>query len=302
MNDAYSKAVMQSHDSKLTSALVKAFETWKEPYDIRPDGVFGSIAIVRTGQVTINSETLDLEFTVPFDDDLEPNEAEIIVYNLSDNTIKQLKKGAEISIEAGYKGDTGILFKGYISKVETKHDAVDKATTIYAMDDIKDHSIESMSFAANSKASYILKTLIEKTGIPVAVFSPRRDYTYKDSQTVDGDLMENIKKYAEVCGISVYVSKGKIYARYIKEGDNLNFDVSVETGMIGSPSDYEEEITAEDYTDTIDGHEVEMLLQHRLYAGAIVKLTSKNATGTFRVCSGEHRFSPDEAVTVAKMY
>lgn len=179
---------------------------------------------------------------------------------------------------------------------------MDKATTIYAMDDIKDHSIESMSFAANSKASYILKTLIEKTGIPVAVFSPRRDYTYKDSQTVDGDLMENIKKYAEVCGISVYVSKGKIYARYIKEGDNLNFDVSVETGMIGSPSDYEEEITAEDYTDTIDGHEVEMLLQHRLYAGAIVKLTSKNATGTFRVCSGEHRFSPDEAVTVAKMY
>lgn len=302
MNDAYSKAVMQSHDSKLTSALVKAFETWKEPYDIRPDGVFGSIAIVRTGQVTINSETLDLEFTVPFDDDLEPNEAEIIVYNLSDNTIKQLKKGAEISIEAGYKGDTGILFKGYISKVKTKHDAVDKATTIYAMDDIKDHSIESMSFAANSQASYILKTLIEKTGIPVAVFSPRRDYTYKDSQTVDGDLMENIKKYAEVCGISVYVSKGKIYARYIKEGDNLNFDVSIETGMIGSPSDYEEEITAEDYTDTIDGHEVEMLLQHRLYAGAIVKLTSKNATGTFRVCSGEHRFSPDEAVTVAKMY
>lgn len=302
MNDAYSKAVMQSHDSKLTSALVKAFETWKEPYDIRPDGVFGSIAIVRTGQVTINSETLDLEFTVPFDDDLEPNEAEIIVYNLSDNTIKQLKKGAEISIEAGYKGDTGILFKGYISKVKTKHDVVDKATTIYAMDDIKDHSIESMSFAANSQASYILKTLIEKTGIPVAVFSPRRDYTYKDSQTVDGDLMENIKKYAEVCGISVYVSKGKIYARYIKEGDNLNFDVSVETGMIGSPSDYEEEITAEDYTDTIDGHEVEMLLQHRLYAGAIVKLTSKNATGTFRVCSGEHRFSPDEAVTVAKMY
>lgn len=302
MNDTPSSAVLQSNDSDLRSALVKAFETWSDPIDIRPEGVFGSVATVITGDVTIKSEELDVEFVVPFDDDMEPNEAEIIVYNLSDNTIKQLNKGAAISIEAGYKGDTGVIFKGYISKVKTKYDRVDKVTTIYAMDDIKDHTLESLSFAANTKASYILQELINKTGIPVAVFNPRRDHTYKDSQTVDGDLMENIRKYAEVCGISVYVSMGKIYARYIKEGDNLNFEVSVDTGMIGSPSSYEEEVTAEDYTDTVDGYEVEMLLQHRMCAGAIVKLTSKAANGTYRVCSGEHRFSPSEAVTTAKMY
>lgn len=86
---------------------------------------------------------------------------------------------------------------------------MDKATTIYAMDDIKDHSIESMSFAANSQASYILKTLIEKTGIPVAVFSPRRDYTYKDSQTVDGDLMENIKNTQKSAAYLFMSARGK---------------------------------------------------------------------------------------------
>ena len=279
-----------------------AFDAWETPYDTRPEGVFGSVATVICGDVTISSETLDVEFVVPFDDDMEPNEAEIIVYNLSENTIKQLKKGAAISIEAGYKGDTGVICNGYISKVYTERDGVEKVTTIYVMDDIKDHGIESLSFAAGTKASYILETLIGMTGIPVAVFSIRRDHTYKDSQTVDGDLMDNIGQYAEVCGISVYVSKGKIYARHIKEGDNINFSVSVETGMIGSPSAYEEEITAEDYTETIDGYEVEMLLQHRMSAGAIVKLTSKTANGTYRVCSGEHRFSPNEAVTVAKMY
>lgn len=297
-----SQAVTNSRASQLASALVMAMDEWKTPYDIRPDGVFGSVATVICGDVTISSGTLDVEYVVPFDDDMEPNEAEIIVYNLSDNTIKQLKKGAAISIESGYKGDTGVLFKGYISKIKTVQDGVDKVTTIYAMDDIKEHTVESMSFAAGTKASYILETLIGKTGIPVAVFSIRRDHTYKDAQTVDGDLMECIKQYAEVCGISVYVSKGKLYARHIKEGDNINFAVSVETGMIGSPSSYEEEITAEDYTDTIDGYEVEMLLQHRMSAGSIVKLTSKTANGTYRVCSGEHRFSPDEAVTVVKMY
>lgn len=297
-----SKAVFQSRESDLKSALVQALDSWKTPYDIRPDGVFGSLATIRCGSVTISSETLDVEFTVPFDDDMEPNEAEIIVYNLSDNTIKQLKKDAAISIEAGYKGDTGVLFTGFISKVKTGYDGADRVTTIKAMDDIKDHSVESISFAEGTKASYILDSLIKKTGIPVAVFKPRRDHTYKDAQTVEGDLMENIGKYAAVCGISVYVSKGKIYARYIKEGDNLNFNVSVETGMIDYPNPYTEEVTAEDFTDTVDGYEVEMLLQHRLCAGAIVKLKSKIASGTYRVCSGEHRFSIDEAITKAKMY
>lgn len=298
----HSSVVMQEHASEIRSALVKAFESWETPYDIRPDGVFGSVAKVICGGVTVSSETLDLEFTVPFDDDMEPNEAEIVVYNLSDNTIKQLKKKAAISIEAGYKGDTGVLFEGFISKVATTYEGADKVTTIRALDDIKDHSIESISFAAGTKASYILRQLIKKTGIPVAVFKVRRDHTYKDSQTVDGDLMENIKKYAEVCGISVYVSKGKIYARYIKEGDNLNFNVSVDTGLIGYPTAFTEEVTAEDFTDVVNGFEAEMLLQHRLFAGAIVNLTSKVGNGTYRVCSGEHRFSPDEAVTQVKMY
>ena len=47
-------------------ALVQAFEAWKEPYDIRPEGVFGSIAKIKSGDVTISSETLDIEFDVPF--------------------------------------------------------------------------------------------------------------------------------------------------------------------------------------------------------------------------------------------
>lgn len=297
-----SRAVTKSWAERARSSLVKAVESWKEPFDIRPDGVFGSKAIIRTGDVTISSDKLDLEFTVPFDDDMEANEAQVIVYNLSDNTIKQLKKGAALSIEAGYEGDTGVLFRGYIHKVRTTPDGADRTTTITVKDDIKDHSIESLSFKAGTKASYILKTLIGKTGIPVAVFNPRRDHTYKDSETVDGDLMQNIKKYAEVCGISVYVSKGQIYARYIKEGDNLNFVVSSETGMIGSPSEFTEEIKAEDFVDTVEGYEVEMLLQHRMCAGAIVSLKSKIASGSFRVCSGGHYFNESEAITKIKMY
>ena len=72
--------------------------------------------------------------------------------------------------------------------------------------------------------------------------------------------------------------------------------------MIGSPSPFEEEITAEDYTDVVNGYEVEMLLQHRISTAAGVTLKSKNANGTYRVQSGTHRFNESEAITKIKMF
>ena len=273
---------------------------WTKPlqsFELKPQGVFGSVAQVKCGNVTINSDELDLEFTCKFDDDLEVNEAEIVVYNLSQNTIKQLKAKAAISITAGYKGDTGVVFSGFIDRVKTKHEGADKVTTIFCFDDITDHTIASISYAKKTKASYILRQLINKTGLPVAVFKVRRDYTYDNEQTVEGDLMENIKKFSEVCGVSTYVNKGKIYCRHIKEGDNINFSVSEDTGMIGSPEEFEEEQTAEDFSEVVKGYNIQMLLQHRMTTAAIINLSSRDAKGKYRVRSGVHRFNPTEAIT-----
>lgn len=291
--------------SKTASRLVKSVEVGLEQlkdYTLMPDGVFGSHAKIICGDVTINSEELDLEFTVPFDDDLEPNEAEVTVYNLSPNTVNQIKYRSGISIEAGYKDDTGVVFSGYVDKVTTKLDGADRVTTIKCLDSVSKNTLQERTYKAGTKASYILRDLLKKTGTPIAVFSVRRDWTYKDEQKVDGDLMENIKKFSQVCGVSTYINKGRIYCRYIKEGDNLRFTVSEETGLIGSPEPFEEEVSAEDYKETIKGYEAEMLFQHRITAGAIVTLKSVFANGTYRVCKGEHRFNPDECITKIKMY
>lgn len=299
-----SKIVKNENDNSVRSKLIRATENWTNEinkYEILPDGVFGRKAVIRSGNVTIRSDDLDFEFTVPFDDDMEANEAEIIVYNLSQQTINELKIKASITIEAGYKDDTGMIFKGFITKVTTSYDGADKIITIKALDDVAKKTVENLSFASNTKASTILKTLIDKTGIPIAVYKIRRDHTYTNEQTVDGDLMENIKKYAQVCGISVFISKGQIYARHIKEGDNLNFTVQSDTGLIGYPEPYEEEVTAEDFKETISGYNLTMLLQHRMTTAGIINLSSKIANGSFRIRSGEHTFNSDECITKIKV-
>lgn len=291
----------QKHKSRLVKAI-KQLSQNMDSVDPADKGVYGSKAKIICGGVTVSSDTLDVEFNVKFDDDMESNEAEVTIYNLSDNTINNLKYHSQISIEAGFDDDTGVIFSGYVDKVSTTYDGADKITTIRCFDDIANKQITERTYAANTTASYILKDLLNETGTPIAVFNMRRDWTYEDEQKVDGSLTENIKKYSEVCGVSTYVNNGKIYSRYIKESDGLNFTLSEDTGLIGSPSAFEEEITAEDYEETVNGYECECLLQHRFSAGGRITLKSLVANGEYRICSGEHTFNIDEAVSKIKVY
>ena len=265
-----------------------------------PDGMFGQDITIQSGGVTISNKDLDCEFTIPFSDDLEADEAEIIIYNLSQSTISQLKYNAVITVTAGYSGDTGVIFNGRIASVKTKHVGVDKQTVIKALDanGLEDQELESIAYKSGSTAGYILKDLLGKFKVPIAKFEPRKDYTYKKAVNVEGSLKENVKKFAEMCGVTIYFNKGKLYARWITDGDNINFTVEENTGLIGSPEEFEETVTNEnDEEETLHGYKVTMLLQHRITTAAIINLKSVDVSGQFRVRSGTHTFDGDNFYT-----
>ena len=292
------------------SELVKAYQDLGELIDKEyapPEGLFGRLAIIETNGMKFRSDELDIEFDVPFDDDIESNEAEVVIYNLSDKTIAAIKDNKKIVISAGYKGvkiagkpDIGIIFEGYISKVKSKWSGVDRITTIYAVDaeNRKERDIANKAYTQGTKASYILRDLINETGLAVQVFKTTRDYACSDDVTVSGGLMNAIRKWADECGTTAYINKNKVYVRPLTDGDNIRFTVSDETGLISSPSEFTEEMSYDDgTTKTITGYEFSILGQHRITTAAIIELKSRNVSGKFRVRSGSHRFSPDEFVT-----
>ena len=264
-------------------------------------GLYHHTVTIKIGDITIDNEELDCEFDIPFDDDTEADEAEIIVYNISDTTIQNIKRDAQISVTAGYGDDTGIIFSGIISKVRSYYSGNDRVTEIYAIDQavLKERELKSKSYAKGTKASKILQDLISQVGIPVAVFAPKRDHTYKDKSTVDGGLMENIRKYAKVCGVSAYICKGQIYARHILDGDGLDFTLSSDTGLL-SLSEFEDEQTAEDFKDTVKGYEMTMLLQHRITTASLIHVQSRNVTGVYRVREGSHTYDGTDFLTKVK--
>ena len=305
-----SKVILTESSRNHLSRVVHAAQSLKDlkDYSEKPTGVWGSTATIKCNNVTIKSSDLDFEFDIPFDDNLEADEGEIVVYNLSENTKNQLKADKNISIEAGYEGDTGVIFDGTVRKVRTVEEGADRVTTIKIYDGvttstkklIEDGKLEESYDGEPAKE--ILRALVKAEGSPIAKFSVESDYEYENSVTIGDDLQAEIKKYSEVCGVSTFKSKGKIYCCKLKNVDNnIKFIISEETGMIGSPSPFEEVVTVGDKEETIKGFEIEMLLQHRAAVGAIVELKSKQYKGTYYIKSGTHRFNQGEAITTIKV-
>lgn len=292
-----------------SSQLVKAADTALQfgynkfvQNQLPKNGQFGFKCILQTPTVILENSDFDMEFEIPFDDDVIANEAEVVVYNLSNSTAAKFKVGNTIWVTAGYGTDTGLIFSGYITKVITKRDGVDRVTTIYAVDDIKYNAMTmtEKTYAIGTKASDILKDLLSKLGLTIEVFKPQRDHTFDSETNVDGNIVENIKTYSDICGVSTYIHKQKIYSRPIWDGDNLHFNVNSGTGMIGSPEPFEEESNSEEYTDTLTGYEIEMLLQHRLATAGIIYVNSYNFSGDCRVISGTHSYNGLSATTKFK--
>ena len=127
----------------------------------------------------------------------------------------------------------------------------------------------------------------------------QRDFVYKDGLTINDGLMETIKKQAQVCGVSAYVNKGQVYVQPLSKGEDVNFSLTVDTGLI-SLSEFEEEITTEKFTDAVKGYEITMLLQHRISTGSILNIQSKNVSGRYRVREGQHTYDGSDFLTKVK--
>lgn len=76
------------------------------------DKLFGRVIRVKVGSLTFTNDNLEIRFSVPFDDDPKPNVSKVEIFNLSNDTINRIKRGDTCTIEAGYRGDVGVIAKG----------------------------------------------------------------------------------------------------------------------------------------------------------------------------------------------
>ncbi|MFC5541569.1 phage protein [Ureibacillus suwonensis] len=241
---------------------------------------------VLTGNLRFNNTDLDIEFDIPFDDDLEPNLSEIVIYNLSESTRNKLKRGQTLTINAGYVEDKGLILSGSIEAITTVKNGADLATTIKVLDSVPYDATKTLqkSYKKNIKSDAVIRDLAQSIGLKIAVLNLPDNKVMTDGYSIDGEVVKAINDIATDCGASAYISRGQIYVRPIKEGDNHNFILKADTGLIGSPEYFEEEKNGT----TIKGYKVKSLLQYRMNTASIIKLESQFVKATVRVRKGRH--------------
>lgn len=273
------------------------------------------------GQRIFNGDDFTIYFTVPFDDGGEPNIAEIEIYNLAEGSIVNLNKRKKITINAGYKGDVGVIFSGEIQTPITDWEGVNKVTSLDCIDSGETWYIKRIkrTYKKNTTGWQILNDLLKQTGLGIGALNLPKNITYISGKTFDTTMAEAIAEVARDCGAKMYVNKGRVFVRPKREGDNIYFVIDKNHGLIGSPTRIEKEErynvvekvkvakkerikgtrkykTVTKYenknvakTRIKKGWKVVSLLNHRVTTDSIFEIRSKTANGRFRVETGQHR-------------
>lgn len=257
--------------------------------------LFGRVVEITTGPVKMNNTDLDIEFVIPFDDDLTPNISAVSIYNLTKTTINQLKEGQKFTITAGYKSDKGIILDGEIESHSTIRIGADKLTTIQVIDGVPYDSEKTVrqTYKKNIKADAIIKDLAKRIGLKIAAMRLPENKLFKRGHTVDGEILQSLQYIARDCGASCYISRGHIYIRPLKDGDDHHFKLNKDTGLIGSPEYFQDKR----YTVTEKGYRVTSLLQFRMNTASVIHLESADIKAKLRVRKGSHICKGDEFYT-----
>lgn len=235
-----------------------------------------------TNYAKYNYPDIEIHIDVPFDDDPTPDEATITIFNLSQNSVNRIKKGHKMTVTAGTKKESGVITEGRISKVHTRISGANKETVISLVDYSFGSKTAEITFSDGTRASTILRRLASIAGINIAYMELPTDKKYEKGYKVSGAIEGAFINIIDDCGAAVFYRKGKLYIRNLKKGDDERFNLSADTGLIGSP-DY---VETEDYK----GYNIQCVLQYRIATASIIKLTSRFVSGSYRVKSGRHIF------------
>lgn len=236
------------------------------------------------GNKSFSGDDFEIDFQVMFDDDPEPNISDIVIYNLSNDSINAIKKAGSVVLNAGYEGDVGTILLGGIQKVDTSWDSVDKATKITVGEGSKAwmESYISRSYKPGVTAKTILQDLSAVFGMELGDFRLTKDVVYTNGRSVSGMLQTVIRQIVNETNSKFHISNGKIYIRPWSAGNETGFLLNSDTGLLESP------MTFEDETEGVSGYKVKMLLNHRITVDSILQIQSKTANGIFRVRKGAH--------------
>lgn len=204
-----------------------------------------SLIVGNTKSGALDLSQFRIKFAVKRSDTMTPNTADILVYNLAPETAAQIQadfKTKTVILEAGYVGNSGIIFKGNIKQVIIgRESATDTFVNIIAGDGDQafNYSVINTTLAAGSTqadqvgAAVTAMTPKGVTAGQIGTFSP---FQLPRGKVMFGNARDYLRDVAQTNRSSWSIQDQKL--TFVKQKAYLPGErvvLTSKTGMIGTP-------------------------------------------------------------------
>ena len=220
----------------------------------------------------LDLSNLRIVFKIKKSDAQTPNTAEIRVYNLAEETAKQIQKEfTRVILQAGYESNYGVIFDGNIKQVRLgRENGTDTYIDIAAGDgdDAYNYAIVNTTLAAGAKQSDQINAAagsMASKGVGKGFVGETGTTALPRGKVMYGMARDYLRQSAEASGTTWSVQDGKLQvidrtAVLPNEAVVLNS----KTGLVGTPEQ------------TNDGIKTKCLLNPMLKIGVRVKIDEKD--------------------------
>jgi hypothetical protein len=235
-------------------------------------------------------ENLRVQFKVAKDNKPEPNTAEILISNLSEQTRARLSdKGTRVILEAGYPGTLAQLFSGDATFVDQLRDGADWVTKIECGDGERAYNRARVneSFAPDTEASHVVTTVAKRIGLDIGNLQDQSEQIkgqFSNGYSARGTAATVLNKLLKAQGLEWSIQDGTLQVLQPgKPNKDLAIELSPESGLIGSPSHGTPGERGDPPT-----IKIKSLLEPSFRPGGTVNLQSASQKGSFRIEKVEH--------------
>lgn len=259
-------------------------------------------ATLQIGPNLYDLSKLYFTFEVPFVDSEELGTATITAHNLSKATRSEIKRGMAVILNAGYEGDIGCIFVGKISRAVSKKQGTEWITTITAAEALDEWltSEVNKTYAAGSKASAIVKDLLNIFGVEIGTFELVIDKEYPRGKVCKGKVKDVVKEIVTLdCKSRFLIRNSTVIINDPTNGQNMGYLLSPDTGLLKATDEMEDTEPVTNQTTIDSGEEAEeqtytrrCLLNYHLGPADVVTISSSSLNGAVLIKSGRHIGNP----------
>lgn len=244
-------------------------------------------AFVQLGGAAVSG--LRVSFRVVATPTSDVDQSVVVVYNLTNERVSNIRQGDEVRVDAGYRGVApSTVVVGHVQSQLTRREGADRLTLIeLANRDLLEHDV-SQSFSGRERVSDLVSHLLMSAGLSFDVdrLLDLLPDAVVENAIVSGSIGDALSGLLGPHGIAASMNGGLVefHAEGVAEGDVLH--ISESSGLVGAP----------ELTDA--GVRLRVVLEPRVRPQQRISVHSvlvPDAVGEFRVVRIEHRGDTGES-------